>query len=78
VPAESFAVADYFQAKSRADNQEALRRLLATYRVDVVALAGANGLIAAARSMADGPAPELVVRDSFPGGGAFTPRHTAR
>jgi hypothetical protein len=78
VPAESFAVADYFRAKTRDDNQDALRRLLATYRVDVVALAGSNGLIAAARSMADGPAPELVVRDSFPGGGAFTPRSPAR
>lgn len=73
VPAESFAVADYFQAKTRADNEEALRRLLATYRVDVVALAGADGLIAAARSMAAGPSARLVVRDSFPGGGAFTP-----
>jgi hypothetical protein len=78
VPAESFAVADYFRAKTRADNQDALRRLLSTYRVDVVALAGADGLIAAARSMADGPAPELTVRDSFPGGGAFTPRPSAR
>jgi hypothetical protein len=78
VPAESFAVADYFTAKTRAGNQDAQRRLLATYKVDVVALAGANGLIAAARSMADGPAPELVVRDSFPGGGAFTPRPSGR
>jgi hypothetical protein len=74
VPAESFAVTDYFQSKTRADNEEALRRLLATYRVDVVALAGANGLIAAARSMTTAPNPLLAVRDSFPGGGAFTPR----
>jgi hypothetical protein len=73
VPAESFAVADYFQAKTRARNEDSLRQLLATYRVDVVALAGADGLIAAARSMSSGPTPTLVVRDSFPGGGAFTP-----
>jgi hypothetical protein len=73
VPAESFVVADYFQAKTRARNEDSLRQLLATYRVDVVALAGADGLIAAARSMSSGPTPMLVVRDSFPGGGAFTP-----
>jgi hypothetical protein len=73
VPAESFAAADYFQAKTHADKEETLRQLLAVYRVDVVALAGADGLIAAARSMSTGPKPMLAVRDSFPGGGAFTP-----
>jgi hypothetical protein len=67
VPATEFLPEDYFTAPSVASRAETLRSILQSYRAGVVAVAQNETLDAAARSMAAGQDPTLVLRDSVPG-----------
>jgi hypothetical protein len=73
IPATDFRVEDYFRPPTPSEHADALRAMLASYHVDVVAIVASNSLVEAARSMTLGNPPELAMRDSFPNGFAFTP-----
>jgi hypothetical protein len=65
VPASQFTVNDYFNAPTSRASAAALRAILAAYHVDVIAVVPPDSLRAALLSMAKGPSPELVFRDSL-------------
>jgi hypothetical protein len=73
LPATPFTVRDYFRQATVREHEDALRSILGGYRVDVLAVVALDSLVAAGRAMSTRRPPELVLRDSFPNGFAFTP-----
>jgi hypothetical protein len=74
VPATGFHASDYLRPPTVSESVIALRRILAGYRVDAVAINDVpDSLRAAVQIMVSGKTPELVVRDSFPFGLVFAP-----
>ena len=74
VPATQFLADDYFDPPTPASREAALRSILQSYRVGVVAVAMNESLNVAARNMTAGQDPMLVLRDSIQAGLIFTPR----
>jgi len=74
VPATQFLADDYFNPPPPASREGALRSILQSYRVGVVAVAMNESLNVAARNMPTGQDPMLVLRDSIQAGLIFTPR----
>jgi hypothetical protein len=73
LPATSFTVDEYFRPVSVEASAAALREILHFYKVDAVAVATADSLMAAAHAMSVSNPPELVPRDTFMFGVAYSP-----
>jgi hypothetical protein len=73
LPATSFTVDEYFQPVSVEASAAALRDIMHAYKVDAVAVATADSLMAAAHAMSVSNPPELVPRDTFMFGVAYSP-----
>lgn len=73
IPAANFTVRDYFRPPTSNESAEDLRAILASYRVDAVAVMAPNSLRTALDSMAMERQPEMVLRDSVPNGLIYTP-----
>ena len=78
VPVASLSIDGYFAPASVASRVDALRSILRAYPVDAVAVMANDSVGAAARALSEGPAPELVFRDSIPNGVIFAPSSTLR
>lgn len=75
VPATRFLADDYFTLASVESRADALRSILASYRIDAVAIIANDSLEVAARRMSAGVEPTLQLRDSVPAGLIFSPTH---
>jgi hypothetical protein len=73
LPATGFTVEEYFRPVSVAESAAALRDIMHAYHVDAVAVATADSLMAAAHAMSLAHPPELVPRDTFMFGVAYSP-----
>ena len=78
VPVASLSIDAYFTPPSVAARAAALRSILQAYPVDAVAVMSNDSVSAAARVLAQGPEPELVLRDSIPNGVIFARSPTLR
>lgn len=72
VPAETFAVRDFFHPASAEQDADALRQILAAYPIAAVAVL-ADSLSAAAQRMASPGHPELLLRDRLANGLVYVP-----
>ena len=78
VPVGSLSVDEYFSPPSVAARMDALRSILHAFPIDAVAVMANDSVSAAARTLAAGASPELVLRDSIPNGVIFAPSSTLR
>lgn len=74
VPVHTFTVHQYFQPRTASDEADVISAILASYRVNAVAVT-TNSMRAAVKLLASRTPPVLAVRDSFPGGIVLTPIH---
>lgn len=72
VPLQTFTVAQYFRRRTPDEDAQVMHDILAAYPVRAVVL-WSDVTRAAARVLATKRAPELVVRDTFPGGLVLAP-----
>lgn len=78
VPVASLSIDEYFTPPTVASRANVLRSILEAYPVDAVAVLANDSVSAAARVLAQGPAPALVLRDSIPNGVIFAPLPSLR
>jgi hypothetical protein len=78
VPVASLTVDEYFTTPTVASRMSVLESILQAYPVDAVAVMANDSVSAAARALAQGPAPQLVLRDSIPNGVIFAPASIVR
>ena len=78
VPVASLSIDEYFAPPSVAARVGVLRSILHAYPVDAVVVMANDSVSAAARTLASGPTPELVLRDSIPNGIVFARSPTFR
>lgn len=78
VPVTSLSIDEYFTPATVVSRASVLRSILHAYPVDAVAVMANDAVDAAARTLAQGPAPSLVLRDSIPNGVIFSPAPVLR
>ena len=72
VPIQTFTARQFLERRTAAENAQVLRSILSRYSVTAVAVSGPITRDAA-RELATARPPELVVRDTFPGGIVLAP-----